>query len=53
MGKIPVSIWFLYVLTCGLCRDFGGMFTELLPGNFTKLQVPDWQDLKQGLEAKV
>jgi hypothetical protein len=34
-------------------RDFGGIFAELLPGNFAKLQPPDGQDLTQGLEVKV
>ncbi|KAF9005165.1 condensin complex subunit SMC2 [Cyathus striatus] len=34
-------------------RDFGGIFAELLPGNFAKLQPPDGQDLMQGLEVKV
>jgi len=33
--------------------DFGGIFAELLPGNFAKLQPPDGQDLTQGLEVKV
>jgi hypothetical protein len=33
--------------------DFGGIFTELLPGNFAKLQPPDKQDLMDGLEIKV
>ncbi|KAI6043920.1 condensin complex subunit SMC2 [Pisolithus marmoratus] len=34
-------------------RDFGGIFAELLPGNFAKLQPPDGQDLMLGLEVKV
>ena len=34
-------------------RDFGGIFAELLPGNFAKLQPPDGQDLMDGLEIKV
>ncbi|KAG5645320.1 hypothetical protein DXG03_006509 [Asterophora parasitica] len=34
-------------------RDFGGIFAELLPGNFAKLQPPDGQDLMEGLEVKV
>jgi structural maintenance of chromosome 2 len=34
-------------------RDFGGIFAELLPGNFAKLQPPDGQDLMDGLEVKV
>lgn len=34
-------------------RDFGGIFAELLPGNFAKLQPPEGQDLTQGLEVKV
>ena len=33
--------------------DFGGIFAELLPGNFAKLQPPDKQDLMDGLEIKV
>ena len=33
--------------------DFGGIFAELLPGNFAKLQLPDDQDLMDGLEVKV
>jgi structural maintenance of chromosome 2 len=38
---------------CQFPRDFGGIFAELLPGNFAKLQPPDGQDLMQGLEVKV
>ena len=53
MGKIHVSIYLSRVLTCRLCRDFGGIFAELLPGNFAKLQPPEGQDLMQGLEVKV
>ena len=34
-------------------RDFGGIFAELLPGNFAKLQPPEGQDLMDGLEIKV
>ncbi|TDL23473.1 condensin complex subunit SMC2 [Rickenella mellea] len=34
-------------------NDFGGIFAELLPGNFAKLQPPEGQDLTQGLEVKV
>jgi structural maintenance of chromosome 2 len=30
--------------------NFGGIFTELLPGNFAKLQPPDGQDLIQGFQ---
>ncbi|KAF5360038.1 hypothetical protein D9758_007643 [Tetrapyrgos nigripes] len=33
--------------------DFGGIFAELLPGNFAKLQPPENQDLMDGLEVKV
>ncbi|TFY64728.1 hypothetical protein EVG20_g5851 [Dentipellis fragilis] len=33
--------------------DFGGIFAELLPGNFAKLQPPEGQDLMDGLEIKV
>jgi chromosome segregation ATPase len=33
--------------------DFGSIFAELLPGNFSKLQPPDNQDLMDGLEIKV
>jgi structural maintenance of chromosome 2 len=36
-----------------LNSDFGGIFAELLPGNFAKLQPPEGQDLMQGLEVKV
>ena len=42
-----------YLLTGLLYSDFGGIFAELLPGNFAKLQPPDGQDLMQGLEVKV
>ncbi|KAF8308761.1 condensin complex subunit SMC2 [Clavulina sp. PMI_390] len=34
-------------------KDFGGIFGELLPGNFAKLQPPEGMDLTQGLEVKV
>jgi structural maintenance of chromosome 2 len=34
-------------------RDFGHIFAELLPGNFSKLQPPEGQDLTDGLEVKV
>jgi len=33
--------------------DFGGIFGELLPGNFAKLQPPEGKDLMDGLEVKV
>lgn len=33
--------------------DFGGIFAELLPGNFAKLQPPDGLDLMDGLEIKI
>jgi structural maintenance of chromosome 2 len=33
--------------------DIGGIFVELLPGNFTNLQPPDGQDLIDCLEIKV
>ena len=36
-----------------LSSNFGGIFAELLPGNFAKLQPPDGQDLMDGLEIKV
>jgi hypothetical protein len=36
-----------------VASDFGGIFAELLPGNFSKLQPPDNQDLMDGLEIKV
>lgn len=36
-----------------ISSDFGGIFAELLPGNFAKLQPPEGQDLTQGLEVKV
>lgn len=33
--------------------DFGAIFGELLPGNFSKLQPPEGEDITQGLEVKV
>lgn len=33
--------------------DFGDIFAELLPGNFSKLQPPEGQDITHGLEVKV
>ncbi|KAI0311579.1 hypothetical protein OF83DRAFT_1150276, partial [Amylostereum chailletii] len=33
--------------------DFGEIFRELLPSNFSKLQPPEGQDLMDGLEIKV
>ncbi|KZO91923.1 condensin complex subunit SMC2 [Calocera viscosa TUFC12733] len=33
--------------------DFGGIFAELLPGNFAKLEPPEGQDIMGGLEVKV
>ncbi|GHJ85021.1 hypothetical protein NliqN6_1423 [Naganishia liquefaciens] len=33
--------------------DFGLIFSELLPGNFAKLEVPEGKDITQGLEVKV
>nr|WJN25082.1 condensin complex subunit [Tranzscheliella williamsii] len=33
--------------------DFGSIFAELLPGNYSQLQPPEGQDLTQGLEVKV
>ncbi|EPQ29965.1 uncharacterized protein PFL1_02637 [Pseudozyma flocculosa PF-1] len=33
--------------------DFGDIFAELLPGNYSKLQPPEGQELTQGLEVKV
>ena len=33
--------------------DFGAIFGDLLPGNFSKLQPPDGMDITQGLEVKV
>lgn len=35
------------------CSDFGLIFSELLPGNFAKLEVPEGKDITQGLEVKV
>ncbi|KAF8181226.1 hypothetical protein K438DRAFT_2170102 [Mycena galopus ATCC 62051] len=32
--------------------DFGGIFAELLPGNFAKLQPPEDQDPMDGLKSK-
>ena len=43
----------LLLFTNGLRSDFGGIFAELLPGNFAKLEPPEGQDLMQGLEVKV
>ena len=34
-------------------RDFGEIFSELLPGNYACLQPPDGADITQGLEVKV
>ncbi|UZJ57028.1 hypothetical protein CBS101457_006348 [Exobasidium rhododendri] len=34
-------------------HDFGEIFAELLPGNYSKLQPPEGQDVTQGLEVKV
>ena len=34
-------------------RQFGGIFAELLPGNFAKLVPPEGKDVTQGLEVKV
>lgn len=34
-------------------REFGNIFAELLPGNFSKLQPPKGMDITQGLEVKV
>ena len=54
-----VNGWVVYskisvlLLIWWLCRDFGGIFRELLPGNFAKLQPPDDQDLMDDLEIKV
>jgi len=41
------------LLTSLFYSDFGGIFAELSPGNFVKLQTPEGQDLMQGLEVKV
>jgi hypothetical protein len=41
------------LLTSLFYSDFGGIFAELLPSNFVKLQTPEGQDLMQGLEVKV
>jgi structural maintenance of chromosome 2 len=43
-------VFFLFVCAP---RDFGGIFVELLPGNFAKLQPLDGQDLMDSLEIKV
>jgi structural maintenance of chromosome 2 len=42
-----------YLSDLGCSSDFGGIFAELLPGNFAKLQPPENQDLMDGLEIKV
>lgn len=36
-----------------LDSEFGNIFAELLPGNFSKLQPPEGMDITQGLEVKV
>ena len=46
MCSVSIDGWTIY-------SDFGGIFAELLPGNFAKLQPPEGQDLTQGLEVKV
>lgn len=33
--------------------DFGAIFGDLLPGNSSKLEPPEGQDITQGLEVKV
>lgn len=48
---VPLVTW--NELSMSLCRDFGAIFAELLPGNFARLQPPEGQDLMQGLEVKV
>ena len=53
-GYVCLAYWFTAVLSPDdVDRDFGGIFAELLPGNFAKLQPPEGQDLTQGLEVKV
>lgn len=42
-----------YLNSWGCYSDFGGIFSELLPGNFAKLQPPEGKDLTDGLEVKV
>lgn len=44
------TIWLFGPHTC--YSDFGGIFAELLPGNFAKLQPPEDQDLMDGLKSK-
>ena len=34
-----------------LSSDFGGIFAELLLGNFAKLQPPEGQDLMDGVKT--
>lgn len=34
-------------------RDFGAIFGDLLPGNTSKLEPPEGQDITEGLEVKV
>ena len=43
----------MHKMNMNVPSDFGGIFAELLPGNFAKLQPPDGQDLMDGLEVKV
>ena len=37
----------------GRLSEFGNIFAELLPGNFSKLVPPEGMDITQGLEVKV
>lgn len=54
MGKSQICLWWLsWSLRHSFPSDFGGIFAELLPGNFAKLQPPEDQDLMDGLEVKV
>jgi len=43
---------FSFLFTC-LCRDFGEIFGDLLPGNSAKLQYAEPGNISAGLEVKV
>ena len=55
MGKLKWSATVLETFAKAVicCSDFGGIFAELLPGNFAKLQPPEDKELTDGLEVKV
>lgn len=49
----PSRVGKLNSFTGALLSEFGNIFAELLPGNFSKLQPPEGMDITQGLEVKV